>query len=158
MKLEGSCHCGKVRFSLESHTPHPFNRCYCSICRKTNGGGGFAINIMGLYETLKVSGEKHLKIYRAMKDGRPSAAQRHFCGECGSHLFIWGENYPEWVYPLASAIDTPLPEPPELVHLMLGSKAPWVSVQRLSDRDREFDGYPDSSIAGWHREHGLEVD
>ena len=35
MKLEGSCHCGAVRFSVESHEPVPFMRCYCSICRKT---------------------------------------------------------------------------------------------------------------------------
>ena len=47
MKLEGSCHCGAVHFTVESHTPYPFLRCYCSICRKTAGGGGYAINIMG---------------------------------------------------------------------------------------------------------------
>ena len=47
MKLKGSCHCGAVTFTLDSHTPQPFMRCYCSICRKTAGGGGYAINIMG---------------------------------------------------------------------------------------------------------------
>ena len=35
MKLNGSCHCGAVKFSVESHTPYPYMRCYCSICRKT---------------------------------------------------------------------------------------------------------------------------
>ena len=54
--LEGSCHCGAVRFSVESTTPTPYMRCYCSICRKTAGGGGYAINIMGRQETLKVEG------------------------------------------------------------------------------------------------------
>ena len=39
MRLAGSCHCGRVRFRLESHTPYPYMRCYCSICRKTQGGG-----------------------------------------------------------------------------------------------------------------------
>ena len=38
---EGSCHCGAVKFSLQSHTPYPYMRCYCSICRKTGGGGGY---------------------------------------------------------------------------------------------------------------------
>ena len=28
-------------------TPYPFMRCYCSICRKTQGGGRCTINIMG---------------------------------------------------------------------------------------------------------------
>ena len=57
MRLQGSCHCGAVRFSLESEHPYPFNLCYCSICRKTAGGGGFAINLGGSYETLSVEGE-----------------------------------------------------------------------------------------------------
>ena len=45
MHLEGSCHCGAVRFSVEAPHPYPFNLCYCSICRKTAGAGGFAINL-----------------------------------------------------------------------------------------------------------------
>jgi hypothetical protein len=45
--LEGSCRCGAVRFSVASHTPYPYQLCYCSICGKTAGGAGFAINIMG---------------------------------------------------------------------------------------------------------------
>ncbi|MGI9046838.1 MAG: GFA family protein, partial [Burkholderiales bacterium] len=40
MKLEGSCHCGAVRFRVESAHLYPFMRCYCSICRKTAGAGG----------------------------------------------------------------------------------------------------------------------
>ena len=55
-KLEGSCRCGAVHFSVMSHTPYPYQLCYCSICRKTAGGGGFAINLMGDYKTLKVRG------------------------------------------------------------------------------------------------------
>ena len=40
MLLEGSCHGGAVRFRVRSAHPYPFNLCYCSICRKTGGGGG----------------------------------------------------------------------------------------------------------------------
>ena len=47
MKLTGSCHCGSVRFTVESAQPVPFMRCYCSICRKTAGGGGYAIKACG---------------------------------------------------------------------------------------------------------------
>ena len=47
MHLDGSCHCGAVRFSLESAHPYPYNLCYCSICRKTGGAGGYAINLGG---------------------------------------------------------------------------------------------------------------
>jgi hypothetical protein len=38
---------------------------------------------------------------------------------------------------------------------MLGSKAPWVPVGAGPDEKR-FDGYPEESIAAWHRRLGLE--
>ena len=65
--LEGSCHCGAVTFTVKSHTPQPYMHCYCSICRKTAGGGGYAINIMGEARTLKVTGRQHLAYYRARR-------------------------------------------------------------------------------------------
>lgn len=51
MLLEGSCHCGAVHFRVESPHPFPYQRCYCSICCKTAGGGGYAINLGALAET-----------------------------------------------------------------------------------------------------------
>ena len=65
MHLEGSCHCGSVKFSVESTEPVPFMRCYCSICRKTAGTGGYAINLGADHRTLKVTGKRHLRIYQA---------------------------------------------------------------------------------------------
>lgn len=160
MLLEGSCHCGAVSFTVESPHPYPFNLCYCSICRKTAGGGGFAINLSGRYETLEIEGEEHMRSYRA-KMRRPggrveeSEGERKFCGNCGSALFLWDPRWPELVHPHASAIDTELPVPPERTHLMLGSKPAWVEPC-LGENDRTFDGYPDESIAAWHERLGLE--
>ena len=57
MLLEGSCHCGAIRFRVRSVHPYPFNLCYCSICRKTGGGGGYAINLGAEYESLEVEGK-----------------------------------------------------------------------------------------------------
>ncbi|TFH29540.1 MAG: GFA family protein, partial [Myxococcales bacterium] len=125
MHLEGSCHCGQVRFSLESQQPWPYQRCYCSICRKT-GSGGFMINIGGDMRTMKIEGEENLEHYRAMVERQGEMVQskhrRFFCRQCGCHLYAWHENWPDLVHPVASAIDTPLPDPPARVHLMLGSK------------------------------------
>lgn len=61
MRLKGSCHCQAVKFSLKSKNVYPYQLCYCSICRKTQGGGGFSINISGEASTLVVSGKKILK-------------------------------------------------------------------------------------------------
>ena len=157
MKLEGSCSCGAVSFTVASKTPYPYMRCYCSICRKTAGGGGYAINIMGDAKTLKVKGRQHLAAYRAKieDDGKRihSPARRHFCKRCGSALFISDPRWPNWVYPHASAIDTPLPKPKEIAHIMIDSKAPWVAVPG-GKRNRKFAEYPDQSIEDWHKTRG----
>jgi hypothetical protein len=159
MQLNGSCHCGKVRFTLECPHPYPFNLCYCSICRKTAGGGGFAINLGGIADSLRLTGKRHVKVYRAQieaGDGaQPSLAERRFCRSCGSALWVWDPRWPELIHPFASAIDTPLPVPPERVHLMLGSKASWVAVT-AAPRDQTYTTYPQESIADWHRRRGLE--
>ncbi len=159
MLLEGSCHCGAVRFSLESAHPYPFNLCYCSICRKTAGGGGYAINLGGDASSLQVGDRKALRVYRArIGDGtRSSPAERNFCGLCGSALWVWDPRWPDLIHPFASAIDTELPAAPERTHLMLGSRAPWVPVE-FGPRDRRFEEYPEESIAEWHQRLGLVRD
>jgi hypothetical protein len=160
MELAGSCHCGAVGFRVESHTPYPFMRCYCSICRKTQGGGGYAINIMGEAPTLKVRGGKHVSVYRAriQEPGAPrkslSPARRNFCSRCGSALWVADPRWPEWVYPFASAIDTPLPKPPEEVELMLNYAAKWADVPS-GPRHTHFREYPREGIADWHARRGL---
>jgi hypothetical protein len=148
MQLKGSCHCGAVRFSVESETPFPYMRCYCSICRKTAGGGGYAINIMGKADTMKVKGRT--KVYRATRNG----PQRHFCPKCGSALWLWDRRWAQWIYPFASAVDTKLPAPRERQHIMLDSKASWVPVPK-GRGEKHFREFPKESIIDWHRKRGL---
>jgi hypothetical protein len=159
--LGGSCRCGAVRFSVASHTPYPYQLCYCSICRKTAGGGGFAINLMGDARTLAVTGRKPLRIYHADirdDDGNceTSSGERHFCSKCASALWLFSPEWPELVHPFASAIDTDLPVPPSRTHLMLKYKASWVEPV-IGPHDLVFDEYPEQSIEQWHRHHKLWV-
>ncbi len=160
MNLEGSCHCGKVKFTVESAEPVPFMRCYCSICRKTAGGGGYAINLGAVARSMSVTGKRYLRIYRArlQNDGGSrthlSSARRYFCARCGSALWAWDPTWPELVHPHASAIDTPLPVPPENVHCLVSSKASWVKVEGAPD-DPRFEHYPEMSLAQWHRSKGV---
>ncbi len=156
MKLEGSCHCGAVNFTLQSLHPYPFNLCYCSICRKTAGGGGFAINLDGDYNSLVVRRQEHITIYQATIDGEQSPSQRSFCRHCASALWVWDPRWPDLVHPFSSVIDTELPKPPERTHLMLASKAPWVEPC-LREGDQQFDNYPEESIAEWHDRLGLRL-
>lgn len=161
MWLEGSCHCRAVRFKVRSAHPYPFNRCYCSVCRKTAGGGGYAINLGAEFETLTVEGKDNLTTYRARiadpdtGQMEESPAARHFCKICGSALWLWDPRWPDLVHPFASAIDGELPVAPTHTHMMLEFKPAWVPVHTETG-DRLFQGYPDESLAQWHRRLGLE--
>ena len=163
MLLEGSCHCGAVKFAVQSPHPYPYMLCYCSICRKTAGGGGYAINLSGDYNTMKVEGDHNVAVYRAMvKDretGTPkqSTAYRNFCSKCGSALWVWSPTWPDLVHPHASAIDSELPIPPERTHILLDSKASWTELH-ADPQDETFDKYPNESIAAWHERLNLEVE
>jgi hypothetical protein len=158
--LSGSCRCGAVRFTCQSHTPVPYQRCYCSICRKTAGGGGYAINLGGLTDTLKVDDPQAAKsIFHAEireRDGTCylSTAERHFCSLCGTALWLFSPEWPELMHPFASAMDSELPRPPCSTHLMLKFKPGWVEVER-GPEDLVFDLYPEQSLDDWHKAHGM---
>jgi hypothetical protein len=160
--LEGSCRCGAVAFSVRSHAPTPYQLCYCTICRKTAGGGGYAINLAGDADTLKIKGKRAIGVYRAKivdDDGacHTSKGERNFCTRCATALWLFDPQWPELVHPFASAIDTALPKPPSKVHLMLKFKAPWV-VPDAGRGDKKFQLYPKQSIEEWHKQRGLWVD
>ncbi len=160
MQLKGSCHCQAVRFTVESAQPYPYQRCYCSICRKTQGGGGYAINLGADNRTLRVEGSDALSVYHARirdDDGKVarSSGQRHFCKHCASALWLYSPEWPDLVHPFASAIDTALPVPPIHTHLLLNSKAPWVEVT-VREGDQTCDAYPKESLADWHERQGLD--
>ena len=161
MLLEGSCHCGAVKFSVESSTPYPFNWCYCSICRKTAGGGGYAINIMADAETLDLQGGENITVYRSASNERGryeedglSRSRRHFCMHCGSALWVANPAWPEMMHPFASAIDTPLPKPPEIRTMMTDYAPEWAALPEGPDVNH-YESYADESIEDWHKRHGL---
>ena len=66
--------------------------------------------------------------------------------------------YPAYIYPVASAIDTPLPLPAERNHIMLESKEPWVIVPpNAAKHEHQFKQYPDEGIEEWHKMRKLEA-
>lgn len=162
IRLKGSCRCGAVSFSLDSHSPHPYQLCYCTICRKTAGGGGFAINIMGQTAGMTIDGKDAIRVYHAEicdDDGsncKVSTGERNFCSRCATALWMYHPEWPDFIYPFASAIDTDLPTPPELVHGFLRYTASWV-VPAVGPHDQCFDADSGLSIEDWHKQRGLWI-
>ena len=164
MELTGSCRCHAVRFTVRSRAPYPFLRCYCSVCRKTAGGGGYAVNLHADAASLVSTGRHYLSVYHVMARETESGGEgysppeRIFCQSCGSALWVFDPRWPDLIHPFASAIDSPLPEPPEILHMMLDYKAPWVQVPS-GPGHKHFARYPDETLQEWHERHGLwEVD
>ncbi|EYE91252.1 GFA family protein [Aspergillus ruber CBS 135680] len=161
MHLEGSCQCGGVQFALDSQTPVPYQLCACGICRKVGGYGG-SVNLGGIANSLRVSkGEKLIKKYSAIKArGTPNeqrcSSERSFCSNCSTMLWLWDHHYPELIHPFASAIDTDLPVPKEMVCVMDSSKPNWVRWPEGAKSTHEMFG--GDSLEGWHKKHMLFYD
>ena len=163
MKINGSCYCKRVTFMAISRTPYPYVRCYCSFCRKTAGSGGYGCNVMAQFDSLNIRGDEHLAYHHGFEHDPDTDAlienqnKRYFCQRCGSPLWAHDPRWAEWIYPFASAIDTPLPKPPEIVHIMLDFAAPWVEIP-IGEGHHNFARYPGESILQWHQRQGLYDD
>ncbi|KAK2799679.1 hypothetical protein FQN51_006813 [Onygenales sp. PD_10] len=159
MKLEGSCQCGGVEFTLQSHTPIPYALCACSICRKVGGYMG-SVNLGGIAESLNITkGKELIKKYNAIKNrGQPGkeesrcSSERNFCSNCSAMLWLWDRQWPELIHPFASAIDTELPVPEEMVCVLADSKVAW--ARWPEGKKVVYEGYPEESLEGYHRKNG----
>jgi len=100
-------------------------------------------NVSKYWPEFAQSGKENITVYNAYlndldeKENKKSPAQRSFCKNCGSALWVWDPRWPEQVHPFASAVDTELPTSPEKTHIMLEYKADWVEVRKGLE-DKEF--------------------
>ena len=76
---EGGCHCGRVRFSIESEM-QSVTQCNCSICTKKG-----VINHRVAPERFKIAapGEQSLVLYQF----NTMTAKHWFCKHCGIQVF-----------------------------------------------------------------------
>jgi hypothetical protein len=140
-------------------------RCYCSICRKTVEGGGYAINDGALSDTLE--GEENLYVYNArlyssttagLLTRRRPARQSALLRAVRELPVALLSELPRAGTPLhTSTIVNPLPKPSECDHIMLDYAASWCEIP-LGLAERHFPKYPDESFADWHRRHDLRDD
>jgi hypothetical protein len=77
-KYLGSCHCGAVRFEIETDFPE-LTTCDCSICRRRNA---LMVKVHESQFRL-LAGENSLKEYRF----HTMTACHFFCGTCGIYPF-----------------------------------------------------------------------
>ena len=83
MKVDGGCHCGKIRFEAEVD-PETASICHCTDCQ-TLSGSAYRANVRTVPDGFRLlSGEP--KIY--IKTAESGAKRAHgFCADCGSSIF-----------------------------------------------------------------------
>jgi len=77
-RLQGSCHCGAVRFAIETDFPE-LTTCDCSICRRKNA---LMVKVPESAFTL-LTGDESLTAYRF----HSHTATHYFCQVCGIYPF-----------------------------------------------------------------------
>lgn len=87
MKIEGGCHCRRVRFVAEVPAAVDVLDCNCSICANT----GFRHLIVPHRDFELLSGRDALVSYRF----GTGAANHLFCGTCGVKSFYQPRSHPE---------------------------------------------------------------
>ncbi len=120
-RVQGSCLCGDVRFSVQLPTLFCAH-CHCTMCQRAHGAGyvtWFAIPVEGLRYA---SGEDRVVRYPSSDHGT-----RTFCSRCGSTLFCESKNHPDRVdIVLANMLGAIDREP--AVHAYFDNRAAWVVV------------------------------
>jgi hypothetical protein len=99
--------------------------------------------------------------YHAIKDrGTPKeelcSSERNFCSNCSTMLWLWDRLRPDLIHPFASAIDTELPVPEEMVCMMNGSKPAWAKWPE--GKKSVVDEYYEDAHIEWHKKHGVFVE
>ena len=77
--LQGSCHCGAVKFEVRTEIV-PAGRCNCSLCRRK---GALMTPLFPASQLKILSGEDALTLYQF----NTKVAKHYFCKHCGVYTF-----------------------------------------------------------------------
>ncbi len=89
MKVEGQCHCGKIRFEAEVD-PDSASICHCTDCQMLSGSP-YRASIPAPASSFKISCSPRLYIKIADSGSRRAQA---FCPDCGAPLYASAPDNP----------------------------------------------------------------
>lgn len=87
MKIDGSCHCGKISYEAEVD-PEKVGICHCTDCQQLTGTAFRVTAFAPEADFMVLSGEPKTYIKTTADSGNPRAQM--FCADCGSHLWVTG--------------------------------------------------------------------
>jgi len=136
--LTGGCQCGRVRYALYTE-PIKADICHCRMCQRALGNLFMAVASVKQSDFAWTRGEP--ATYRSS-----SAAERGFCGRCGTPLYF---RYvaEDIILPTLGSLDEPARAKPT-VQYGIESRVPWF---------HELPGLPGMRIADDPPPGGLEA-
>ncbi|MDC8772091.1 GFA family protein [Roseateles albus] len=115
--LLASCYCGAVSLHCEAK-PKSVIHYHCQQCRRLSGAA-FTTWLSLPREATVISGATNLQQFAASENGL-----RHFCKQCGTHVFTEDKRLPGILGVPAGILSTPLTSKPS-GHYFFSDKADW---------------------------------
>ncbi len=134
MSATGKCLCGSVTYSLAS-TPLKLDVCHCKNCQRQAGGAFISFVAVPLTD-LEISGSPKVFLDGDTVSGNTVA--RHFCGDCGSPLYVVVARAPKTAYVTSGTLDHTDNLAPKCNGLT-STKHEWVTI---SDGAPQYDQDP----------------
>jgi hypothetical protein len=101
---EGGCLCGAIRYGVTS-PPMRVTICHCRFCQRATGSAFLVEPIFAKSDFAVISGQP--KVYRQRSAGSGKMVDVHFCGDCGTKLFLTFERFPDAVGVYGGTFDDP---------------------------------------------------
>ena len=115
----GGCLCGQVRYGIDER-PIGARICHCRLCQKAQGAPFFSYAAFAK-RAVRIEGKTvaHQSSRRLL---------RHFCGTCGTRLFVEPLDAPERLGVSLATFDDPNAIRPEM-HIWVSSRLDWVRFE-----------------------------
>lgn len=123
MKRTGRCLCRKVSFVIDDLADE-LDICHCKNCQ-LQSGSAYAPFLSVASSKLKIEGIPKCFHDHDTVSGR--VVRRHFCGECGSPVYVTVERAPNTVYVFSGLLDQTHDLRPK-VHGWTVTKHAWVDI------------------------------
>lgn len=121
MRIDGSCHCGRITFEAEAD-PEKAGICHCNDCQALSGSA-FTTFLPVPKEAFKLRGEPKVYVKTAESGNRRAQA---FCPDCGSRLYATSEKDPQ-VFNIRTGTVRQRAQLPPKSQLWCRSAMPWVA-------------------------------
>jgi hypothetical protein len=119
MRVEGGCHCGRIRYEATVDPEH-VTICHCTDCQMLTGSA-YRVGVPAARETFALRGEPNTYV----KTADSGTKRRHaFCPDCGTPVYSCAIENPPF-YTLRVGCLRQRAELPPKRQIWCGSAVPW---------------------------------